>query len=403
MTTPARHGRWAADLATLVRLRHGPVLGPDPRAFADVAGDVTVEVAFAAARAPRRRVLLHQGDLSAVALPPGHPGRTTGWSFAILDGGAECIVWGPAGGAAWVASLGDAGWHEAALTLRFGDADDPPRLLAGWIDGSRFRPAPVPNQEDALGELPVVQGLVLGGSRDRAGGHTDLRFGERPGEWVGRWRVAGGAPTRPPRQAADVDREPPAVTLRADADVLRYRAAPLAEGDAVVWDAEDGLHYGDAIEPLAAVVPAAVVAHWWPRGGVPRPLPVPAPPAGARPATVFAPGDGAYAAFRIPAIVRAGDGALLAFAEGRRESISDSCPTKHLVLRRSADDGAAWGPPEVVAGEASRSLMNPSPVVSGSGDDARVVLVYSRLTADEWSIAAGRGRATRAARHSVDH
>ena len=402
MTAPTRRHRWAADLATLMRLRDGPVAGPDPRAVADANGDVTIEVAFAAAPAPRRRVLLHQGDLRAAALPLGDPRRTAGWSLSLDDGAAAWVAWGPAGAAAWAAALGDGGWHEAAVALRLGAAGEPPRLVRGWVDGLRLSPAPVPPQEDALGELPVaLHALMLGGSRDRAGGHTDLRFGERLGEWVGRWRVAPGARSRAPRRAAQVGRAPPTVSV--DPGAHRYRAEPLGEGDIVVWDAEDALRTGPSVELPAALVPPALEASWWPKGGVPRPLRVPPLPAGVRPVAVFAPGDGDYAAFRIPAIVRAGDGALLAFAEGRRESISDSCATKHLVLRRSHDDGASWGPLEVVAGSPSRSLMNPSPVVSGSGDGARVVLVYARLTADEWSIAAGVGRGSLAARHSDDH
>ncbi|MFU8889054.1 MAG: sialidase family protein [Trueperaceae bacterium] len=424
--TPARARRpWEADLATLVRLRDAPLNGPDPRAWADASGAVTIEVAFWAAPAARRRVLLHQGDLRSAALSPDDPRRTAGWSFALRGVTAEWVAWGPAGDAAWTAALGAAPWHAAAFALRFGADDAPPSLVRGWVDGRRLGPAPTAPQRDALGEMPLAEGLVLGGSRDRAGGHSDLRFGERTGEWVGRWRVAAGARARAPRvagargagdalasdapSAAGADRTggthrpTPTVTVDAGAVALRYRAAPLAAGDAVVWDAEDGLRAGAAATLPAAVVPAAVTPHWWPRGGVPRPLPAPPVPAGAARAVVFVPGDGGYAAFRIPAVARAGDGALLAFAEGRWESISDSCPTKHLVMRRSADEGASWSPLAVVASAPAGSLMNPSPVVSGAGDGARVVLVYSSLTTDEWAIAAGRGRAALAARVSDDH
>lgn len=45
--------------------------------------------------------------------------------------------------------------------------------------------------------------------------------------------------------------------------------------------------------------------------------------------------------FRIPALVRTGSGALLAFAEARTDPATD-CAYKWLVVRRSEDEGATW-------------------------------------------------------------
>ena len=57
--------------------------------------------------------------------------------------------------------------------------------------------------------------------------------------------------------------------------------------------------------------------------------------------TVFEKNMEGYATFRIPAIIRTNSGTLLAFAEGRRFSNSDSGDID-LVMRRSTDHGKTW-------------------------------------------------------------
>jgi hypothetical protein len=311
-------------------------------------------------------VLLHQGDLGAAAAAPG---SGWGWSFALQGEVAELQTWDTDAMEAWACCLGPDPWHRLALTLRFGRGAVAPRLVRGSLDGRSLERAPWRPHDDAIGELPRVDGLVLGGARDRAGGHTNLRFGERRGELVRSWTVsAGSAPTDPPSDAgAGVARAAPAVTVGAvHAEGLRYRAAPLEHEDEVWWDFEDEVAVGATVDRPAAPGTRRAL----------RPL---AAAGGRTPGTGrAAPArcDAAAAALRAgrrrirrlpdPAIVRAGDGSLLAFAEARLESISDACRTKDLVLRRSRDDGATWGPLQRVAAApadaAGRSLMNPSPV-----------------------------------------
>jgi sialidase-1 len=397
MTGPRR---WTAALAALAGVRTAPLVGPDPRGWADADGLVTIELAFLAEPVTRRRVVLHQGDLAAGIGAPG------GWSFSLRGGVAELRTWDTDMAAAWEATLGPQPWHQLALTLRFASDPAAPLLVHGRIDGRPLSPTPWGDPGDAIGELPVVAGLVLGGTRDRAGGHTNLRFGERRGELVRAWRVSEGpspAAAATPTEGTNDD----GIAVVVDDAGRRYRATGIGTDDEVWWDFEDEVAVGAEVERSVAFVPAALTVHWLPRAGRPRELHPPPDPAATRPQTLFAPGDGGYAAFRIPAIVRAGDGSLLAFAEGRLESISDACRTKDLVMRRSRDDGATWEPLRRVAAApadaAGRSLMNPSPVVAGRGVGARVVLTYSRLDADEWAIAAGAGRATLRARLSDDH
>lgn len=112
-----------------------------------------------------------------------------------------------------------------------------------------------------------------------------------------------------------------------------------------------------------------------------------------------------YASFRVPACVRAPDGTLLAFAEGRVHSAADSGDID-LVLKRSADGGLSWGPLQVVDGNGSGTAGNPAPVVCSA--TARTVLVFVRTAADATEERIRRGEVSAAdgrrvwLRHSDD-
>lgn len=84
----------------------------------------------------------------------------------------------------------------------------------------------------------------------------------------------------------------------------------------------------------------------------------------AQPTDVFVSGRDGYHTFRIPAVVATSKGTLLAFAEGRKASRSDTGDVD-LVLRRSSDGGASWGPLAVVWDDAANTCGNPCPVVDG--------------------------------------
>lgn len=81
--------------------------------------------------------------------------------------------------------------------------------------------------------------------------------------------------------------------------------------------------------------------------------------------TVFSAGKDGYHSYRIPAIIIAKNGDLLAFAEGRIDSWKDKSRT-HLVLRRSADMGKTWQPMQIIAQDGTNAYMDPCPVVDRS-------------------------------------
>lgn len=116
-------------------------------------------------------------------------------------------------------------------------------------------------------------------------------------------------------------------------------------------------------------------------------LTVTAVSASAEPTTqvVFTKGENGYGCHRIPAILRAGNGDLLAFAEARTEYCGD---TGHidLVMKRSTDDGATWGESQIVLEgtdddpDAAATRGNPVPILDA--DTGRIVLLSTHNPSD---------------------
>lgn len=89
-------------------------------------------------------------------------------------------------------------------------------------------------------------------------------------------------------------------------------------------------------------------------------------------------GEGGYHTYRIPTIVRTTTGTLLAFCEGRKFGIGDAGAID-LLLWRSEDGGASWGPKRVLVAEDPDSRVtcgNPTPVVDRQS--GRISLLFCR-------------------------
>jgi sialidase-1 len=100
-------------------------------------------------------------------------------------------------------------------------------------------------------------------------------------------------------------------------------------------------------------------------------------PAGSKPVTCttsvpFTSGTEGYHTFRIPAVISTARGTLIAFAEGRGASSSDSGDID-VVSKRSTDGGCTWGPLSVVVDAGPDTAGNPSPVIDPA--TGRIVLV----------------------------
>lgn len=108
---------------------------------------------------------------------------------------------------------------------------------------------------------------------------------------------------------------------------------------------------------------------------------------------VFENGKEGYACYRIPAIILAGNGDLLAFAEGRVDGCSDF-GNVDIVMKRSKDDGLSWGPLEVVVDNAGLQAGNPAPVLDQLDQrfpEGRIFLCYNTGNNHEWENRQGNG------------
>ncbi len=93
---------------------------------------------------------------------------------------------------------------------------------------------------------------------------------------------------------------------------------------------------------------------------------------------VFTSGKEGYHAFRIPALVTAADGTLIAFAEGRKENRSDPGGGDiDLVCKRSTDQGATWSALQVVDDPGEKwGASNPVPILDRS--NGRLWIAFNR-------------------------
>lgn len=86
--------------------------------------------------------------------------------------------------------------------------------------------------------------------------------------------------------------------------------------------------------------------------------------------TLFRAGEAGYECFRIPAVVTAKSGVILAFAEGRKESQDDYADVD-LALKRSLDNGSTWSELRFIVDDGDHTMGNPCPIV-----DARTGVIH---------------------------
>ncbi|MFB9292607.1 sialidase family protein [Persicitalea jodogahamensis] len=107
---------------------------------------------------------------------------------------------------------------------------------------------------------------------------------------------------------------------------------------------------------------------------------------------VFENGQDGYQCYRIPAIVAAPNGDLLAFAEARRNDCGDFGDVD-MVLRRSTDHGKSWGKLELVVDYGDNQAGNPAPVfdlTDPTFPKGRLFLFYNTGTAHEADVRKGK-------------
>lgn len=105
-------------------------------------------------------------------------------------------------------------------------------------------------------------------------------------------------------------------------------------------------------------------------------------------------GEGGYDTFRIPALVVSNQGTVLAFAEGRKNSASDT-GNIDIVLKRSNDSGKTWSPLQVVWDDAENTCGNPMPVVDKETGTIFLLSTHNLGTDYERDIVAETSQDTR--------
>ena len=91
---------------------------------------------------------------------------------------------------------------------------------------------------------------------------------------------------------------------------------------------------------------------------------------------IFAKGDYGYDTFRIPAIIKAANGDLIAFAEARKNGAGDTGDID-LVMRRSSDNGKSWGEMRVIWDDGVNVCGNPAPVVDAESGRLLLLLTWN--------------------------
>lgn len=109
---------------------------------------------------------------------------------------------------------------------------------------------------------------------------------------------------------------------------------------------------------------------------------------------IFKSGIGGYSTYRIPAIVTTNSGKILAFAEGRVNSSSDTGDID-LLMRSSDDGGIIWGPMKIIWNDGANVCGNPAPVVDKKTGKIHLLMTWNHGEDHEKEIIDGKSSNTR--------
>jgi sialidase-1 len=373
---------------------------------------LTIAFWFRAQSLARMQVLANTGD---------NGGSWAGWSVYLFEGQLAFRAGFDGGHVAvtTVAVVETDRWYHFA-----GVIDRTARTLTGYLDGSTVGwQARHPEEFAQPNPTATETQLVLGGYTDPAGGHYDHTFGRNRSGLIDEFRLYDRT-----LSAAELltfipeNRRPPTARFSVDPDdgqaplVVKFDATDSrSEADSIfyLWDFGDGAT-GVGLAPThryayagTYTVRLTVVDENHDQASTTRPITLSGrkSPLNVRP--VFVNGQEGYACYRIPAIVRAANGDLVAFAEGRLAECSDSTPIIRLVCKRSTDNGASWEPLQTLARNlidgGEYACMNPSPVVEAVHGTGRIVVVFNKNEHSEWDIVRGLGVNRVCAVFSDDH
>ena len=312
-------------------------------------------------------------------------------------------------------------WHHFAATI-----DSEQQQATAYLNGSQEHWQRRQAEELIEPESVTLDtDLIIGGYTDAAGGHFNYRFGTNGRDLVDDFRLYSRVLSNIEISAFS-EREHEHLQVNLDVDSMNAHAPveinftatsslPESKIIAYLWDfgddnyaltANDNTdhHYAHAGRYTVklmlisehhthATCIAEIVLSGAENPITPRPL--------------FINGTEGYACYRIPAIVRATNGDLIAFAEGRVADCSDATPVIHIVCKRSSDNGASWQAVQVVArnivNDEEHACMNPSPVVDVVHGTGKIIVVFNKMEYSEWVITQGQGISRVCCIYSDDH
>jgi sialidase-1 len=113
-----------------------------------------------------------------------------------------------------------------------------------------------------------------------------------------------------------------------------------------------------------------------------------------RQSPLFTSGTGGYHTYRIPSIISASRGTILAFCEGRKHGQADSGDID-LLLKRSTDAGRTWSEQRVLWDDGANTCGNPCPVLDRDTGVVWLLMTWNDGGDTEGAIVAGTGNDTR--------
>jgi sialidase-1 len=109
---------------------------------------------------------------------------------------------------------------------------------------------------------------------------------------------------------------------------------------------------------------------------------------------VWTAGEDGYHTYRIPSLLVTPAGTVIALAEGRKHSTSDT-GNVDLVMKRSTDGGKTWSKQSVIWDEGPNTCGNPCPVYDRSTDTIWLLLTHNLGKDREAEISTGKSQGTR--------
>lgn len=357
-----------------------------------ITGEWTIAFWYYATECIRRQVMLSIDSILEIVIEDNH------LKFELSHSGDKVITLD-------LPTLGS--WHHVACSM----STD----LIIYVDGTHVF-------SSTLAQPPLLNEskfLHVGGYTDPAGGHYDYTFGRNQTGWIDDIQILSKQTLSFQATMANLmDSQIPLISLghrQLDADTFEFviNADNQATIRFCLWDFGDRqTDIGEQVNhtyPFAGkyTVRLTAVLSDYRQLHDEHTITVINKSTALEKVPVFQNGKEGHACYRIPSIISAANGNLIAFAEARLEDCSDSTRTVRLVCKRSSDYGKTWTPLQIVARNLvdndEFAVQQNAPVVDKVRNTGRIIVLYNKLENSEFEIAKGIGQSRLFCMYSDDH